>query len=670
MTVPFAAAQGRSVMPHSGMLDRVRSLPAALVLAAALVAGAPTQAVGAASLAGVHWYSGDSSMLDLSVPAGERGYNVEVIFDTGWCDGNPSTDPGGVRSVAATAKAHGLVNVIRVDYRQMLAVPQASGEYAAWANDFIKCTQELSDLSNLFIVGNEPNIEGGISAAAYASAFNLLYSRKGEMPSGTQLLAAFNSPFTPPAWMLDMSSRLGGVDGFAFHTGGARTSCRDPRQACAYGGWSFDGAFRYYRDVIANIHSSWWSRPVYISEFNTYTGDPGSEPDVNYPADWINLAFEEIRSYNATRGTRPAVKALCWFVDRPQSWPRFALRTIGAARGDMGEEFKNPANRGTAGSCPNDSLATPTDRWKLEIWGNKGFVGPTVEQRYDAAGGGGFSFNWGSGRPSNCVGNDNYAVRFSRKAYFATSGSYTFSARTDDGVRLFVDGTNVIDDWRDMPPTDHTGTASLTAGWHDLRMDYYENAGGAVATLSWTGGGTAPANVARNAVGGTASSTYAAAYGGDKAYDGTVSVASKWTSNGATADSWLALDLGRGYDITQFVVKHAGSAGELTGYNTQAFRLESGTSLSGPWATQATVANTTQANANTVTLPGPVTTRYVRLYITDAGIDNYARIPEFEVYGTPSAPPVNHAPTAVASRNPATGPAPLAVAFSGAGSSD
>jgi PKD repeat protein len=652
------------------MLDRVRSLPAALVLAAALVAGAPTQAVGAASLAGVHWYSGDSSMLDLSVPAGERGYNVEVIFDTGWCDGNPATDPGDVRSVAATAKAHGLVNIIRVDYRQMLAVPQASGEYAAWATDFIKCTQELSDLSNLFIVGNEPNIEGNISAAAYASAFNLLYSRKGEMPSGTQLLAAFNSPFTPPAWMADMSSRLGGVDGFALHTGGVRTSCRDPRQACAYGGWSFDGAFRYYRDVIANIHSSWWSRPVYISEFNTYTGDPGSEPDVNYPADWINLAFEEIRSYNATRGTRPAVKALCWFVDRPQSWPRFALRNIGTARGDMGEEFKNPANRGAGGSCPNDSLATPTDRWKLEIWNNKGFVGPTVEQRYDAAGAGGFTFNWGSGRPSNCVGNDNYAVRFSRKAYFATSGSYSFSARTDDGVRLFVDGTNVIDDWRDMPPTDHTATVSLSAGWHDLRMDYYENAGGAVATLSWTGGGTSPANVARNAVGWTASSIYAAPYGGDKAYDGNVSVASKWTSNGATADSWLALDLGRSYDITQFVVKHAGSAGELTGYNTQAFRLESGTSLSGPWTTRATVANTTQANASTVTLPGPVTTRYVRLYITDAGIDNYARIPELEVYGTPSAPPVNHAPKAVATGNPATGPAPLAVAFSGAGSSD
>jgi PKD repeat protein len=616
------------------------------MLAAALFAGAAVPAAGAASLAGVHWYSGDSTMLDLSAPAGERGYDVEVIFDAGWCDGNPSTDPGDVRAVAATARAHGLVNVVRVDYHQLQAVPTSSGEYAAWATSFIKCTQELGDLASLFIVGNEPNIEDGgrpegdIRADEYANAFNYLYSRKVEMPPGTQLLATFNSPFTPPGWMLDMSSRLSGVDGFALHTGGVRPACRDPRQPCAYGGWPFDGAFRYYRDVIGSIHSSWWSRPVYVTEFNTYTGDPGSEPDVNYPADWINQAFEEIRNYNASRGTKPEVKALCWFVDRPQSWPRFSLRNIGAARTDMGEEFKNPANRGAGGSCANDALAVPTDRWKLEIWNNRDLAGTTVEQRYDAAGGGGFSFDWASGRPSTCVANDDFGVRFTRKAHFPTSGSYTFTARTDDGVRLFVDGTLVVDDWRDMAPTDHTATVSLAAGWHDLRMDYYENAGGAVATLSWTGGGTAPANVARTAVAWAASSVYSAAYGGDKAYDGTVSVASKWTSNGTTADSWLALDLGRSYDVTQFVVKHAGSAGESKGYNTQAFRLESGTSLSGPWTTRATVANTAQTDdASTVTLTGPVVTRYVRLYVTDAGIDNYARIPEFEVYGTPTAVP-------------------------------
>ena len=374
----------------------------ALSSVAALLALAPARAAGAPSLAGVHWYSGDSSMLDLSVPAGERGFNVEVIFDTGWCDGDPSTDPGDVRSVAATAKAHGLVNIVRVDYHQQQAVPTSSGEYASWATGFIKCTQELGDLASLFVVGNEPNIEDGgrpegdIRGDEYASAFNYLYSRKAEMPSGTQLLATFNSPFTPPGWMLDMSSRLSGVDGFVLHTGGVRASCRDPRQACSYGGWPFDGAFRYYRDVIGSIHSSWWSRPVYITEFNTYTGDVGSEPDVNYPADWINQAFEEIRSYNAGRGSRPAVKALCWFVDRPQSWPRFSLRNIGAARTDMSEEFRNPANRGAGGACPNDALATldrSLEARDLEQQGPRGRHGRAAVRR--GRGDGGFSFDWG-----------------------------------------------------------------------------------------------------------------------------------------------------------------------------------------------------------------------------------------------------------------------------------
>jgi hypothetical protein len=154
-------------------------------------------------------------------------------------------------------------------------------------------------------------------------------------------------------------------------------------------------------------------------------------------------------------------------------------------------------------------------------------------------------------------------------------------------------------------------------------MDYYENA----ATLRRRRLDGRRHRPGERGVAWWTASSICAAYGGDKAYDGIASVASKWTSNGATADSWLALDLGRSYDITQFVVKHAGSAGELTGYNTQAFRLESGTSLSGPWTTRATLANTTQANASTVTLPGPVTTRYVRLYITDAGITTTPAFP-------------------------------------------
>jgi PKD repeat protein len=131
-----------------------------------------------------------------------------------------------------------------------------------------------------------------------------------------------------------------------------------------------------------------------------------------------------------------------------------------------------------------------------------------------------------------------------------------------------------------------------------------------------------------------ASSSYSADFGGDKAYDGVVSAASKWTSDGASSESWLALDLGATHDVTGFIVHHAGAAGELTGFNTQAFRLESGSSLLGPWVSLVAISNTDQKNVTTTVLATPVFTRFVRLYISDAGIDNYARIPELEVYGT------------------------------------
>jgi hypothetical protein len=57
-------------------------------------------------------------------------------------------------------------------------VPTSSGEYGSWATGVIRCTQELSDLASLFVVGNEPNIEDGgrpegdIRGDEYASAFN------------------------------------------------------------------------------------------------------------------------------------------------------------------------------------------------------------------------------------------------------------------------------------------------------------------------------------------------------------------------------------------------------------------------------------------------------------------------------------------------------------------
>lgn len=127
----------------------------------------------------------------------------------------------------------------------------------------------------------------------------------------------------------------------------------------------------------------------------------------------------------------------------------------------------------------------------------------------------------------------------------------------------------------------------------------------------------------------TTSSNYSSSYTGAKAVDGVASSASKWTSNGASATSWMWIDLGSNKTITSVVVKHAGAGGEQTYYNTTNFRIETWNGSS--WVIKATITNNT-ASTTTHTFASTSTSR-VRLYITDAGIDNYARIPEVEVHG-------------------------------------
>ena len=96
--------------------------------------------------------------------------------------------------------------------------------------------------------------------------------------------------------------------------------------------------------------------------------------------------------------------------------------------------------------------------------------------------------DWGTGGPGNGVGNDNFSVRWSGRFTFA-AGSYTFSARVDDGVRVWLDNEMILDEWRDQGATPFSVTRNVSAGEHSIQVDYYENGGGAVAQFSWSQGG-------------------------------------------------------------------------------------------------------------------------------------------------------------------------------------
>ncbi|MGD8855582.1 MAG: PA14 domain-containing protein [Chloroflexota bacterium] len=136
-----------------------------------------------------------------------------------------------------------------------------------------------------------------------------------------------------------------------------------------------------------------------------------------------------------------------------------------------------------------------TGPWRGEYFNNKNLSGQPALVRNDAD----INFSWGAGSPApGTIGSDNFSVRWTRSLALVP-GRYQFVATTDDGVRLWVNNQLIIDQWRDQSPTTKRAEIDLPGGSIPVKMEYYDNTGGAKAQLSWAlvsiGGqpGTVPA---------------------------------------------------------------------------------------------------------------------------------------------------------------------------------
>jgi hypothetical protein len=124
---------------------------------------------------------------------------------------------------------------------------------------------------------------------------------------------------------------------------------------------------------------------------------------------------------------------------------------------------------------------TCSNQYYAEYYNNQYLSGsPTFTQCEDWP----ISYDWGDGGPGNGVGNDSFSVRWTGRFYIAT-GTYTFTARSDDGIRVWFDGELIIDAWHDQATTEYQATRSVNSGEHDIKVEYYENGGGAVAQFQW-----------------------------------------------------------------------------------------------------------------------------------------------------------------------------------------
>lgn len=157
---------------------------------------------------------------------------------------------------------------------------------------------------------------------------------------------------------------------------------------------------------------------------------------------------------------------------------------------------------GTPGQCG-------AGQFKAEYFNNLTLAGTPALTRCEAAP---LNQRWALASPGAGVNADNFSARWTGSFDFAT-GDYTFKTSADDGVRIFIDGTKIIDGWKDQPETAYQTTRSMTAGAHNVSIEYYDSGEDAVISASWAAAGstnmppvmtvTTPADNANIAIGAT-----------------------------------------------------------------------------------------------------------------------------------------------------------------------
>ena len=132
----------------------------------------------------------------------------------------------------------------------------------------------------------------------------------------------------------------------------------------------------------------------------------------------------------------------------------------------------------------------PTEgAFRAQYWANKDLSGTPAVERDEAK----IDFDWRQGSPDPALPVDGFSARWTgRIGPMPRTMEYRFGTSTDDGVRLWVDGRKIVNQWRPLDSLATTGTIRLEAGkTYNLRMEYFELDGGANAHLLW-GGSEAP----------------------------------------------------------------------------------------------------------------------------------------------------------------------------------
>lgn len=212
----------------------------------------------------------------------------------------------------------------------------------------------------------------------------------------------------------------------------------------------------------------------------------------HFSARWTRTIDETPGTYRFTATSDDGMRVWLDGALIVNDWSDHAARTVTAdvqlAAGHHQVTVEYYENGGQATAKLSWAPVTTITTWRGEYFNNATLTGTPALVRDDAQ----VLFDWGYGSPlSGTIGSDTFSARWTRRLNFA-AGNYTFSVTADDGVRLWVNGHLLVDAWQVQAARTFSNNIYLPAGNADIKLEYFENTGQAVARLSWAPAGTTP----------------------------------------------------------------------------------------------------------------------------------------------------------------------------------
>ncbi|MGQ9718206.1 MAG: PA14 domain-containing protein, partial [Anaerolineae bacterium] len=126
----------------------------------------------------------------------------------------------------------------------------------------------------------------------------------------------------------------------------------------------------------------------------------------------------------------------------------------------------------------------PDTPWQAQYWDNIELRGsPRVNTTESGLY---FVRHWGWGNGPHGLPADYWSARFVKTIYFP-GGYYRFHCHKDDACRLYIDGQLRIDQWWDSSFEGGDWSGNLSAGNHEIKVEYYEKTGYAALEVWWQG---------------------------------------------------------------------------------------------------------------------------------------------------------------------------------------